>query len=188
MSNAVTALNGASYSGLVTVAEAPLQGMITLRGKFDSAKFKSAVKKVLGSDIPAQRTAMTAGDVTIMWMSPDELLALVPYEGVLGKVADLTAALGEEHSLVVNVSDARAMFTLKGAKNRDVISKLAPVDLSPEAFTVGSVRRTRFSQVAAAFWFAAEDTAYVVCFRSVAEYMFGLLSVSADPAGDVGYF
>jgi len=44
------------------------------------------------------------------------------------------------------------------------------------------------AQVAAAFWMDDASTARVVCFRSVADYMFGILTNAADPAADVKYF
>jgi sarcosine oxidase subunit gamma len=71
---------------------------------------------------------------------------------------------------------------------REVIAKLAPVDMSADAFTPGMVRRTRLAQVAAAFWMDDARTVRVVCFRSVAAYMFGILSMSADESSAVNHF
>ncbi|MGR3380616.1 MAG: sarcosine oxidase subunit gamma, partial [Roseovarius indicus] len=42
MSDAVSALKGASFDGTVTVRDAGLQGMITLRGDLGSAKMTKA--------------------------------------------------------------------------------------------------------------------------------------------------
>ena len=186
MSNLVTALNGASSEGYVSVQEAPLTGMVTLRGEFDSAAFKKAVKEVTGCDVPAQRMISHQGDVSVGWMSPDELLVICAYEGTNDVVAKFTSLMGEEHSLAVNVSDARARFVVSGDRAREVIAKLAPVDMT--AFEEGELRRTRFSQEAAAFWMSDAQTVNVVCFRSVAEYIFKLLSLSSETGFEVGDF
>jgi sarcosine oxidase subunit gamma len=102
-------------------------------------------------------------------------------------VADLGAALAGLHHLVVNVSDARAMFSVAGAHGPlcDVISKITPADIG--ALAMGEMRRTRLQQVAGAIWFETQTEARVICFRSVARYVFDLLSVSAQPSGAVGY-
>lgn len=185
-----SALNGAAFQGVVTVEDAGLQGMITLRGDLAAAKLAKAVKAATGLAIPAQRKIGFGDDRALAWMSPDELLILTPYEDAPAIAAQLAAALAGEHALVQNMSDARAMFRLTGAPGalREVLAKLAPVDLSAEAFGPGDFRRTRLAQVAGAFWFDDSTTARVICFRSVAEYAYKLLCVSAEEGGEVGFY
>ena len=51
--------------------------------------------------------------------------------------------------------------------------------------TPNELRRSRVAQVAAAFW--AQDGGYtLVCFRSVAGYVMGLLTHSAQPGSELG--
>ena len=119
-------------------------------------------------------------------MSPDEVLVLEPYAELGAAVAQLDAALAGSHYLAENVSDARAVLHVEGSFGREVIAKLAPVDMAPVSFQPGDFRRTRLGQVAAAFWMRDEDTIDVICFRSVAGYTFDLLAASAK-AGRVGY-
>lgn len=189
MSEAVSALQGAFAKGAVSVAEIGPQGMITLRGDLSDAKLAAAVQQVTGAEMPGQRKITHAGACAVAWMSPDELLILLPYGDVAAAIAALNAALAGSHFLAVNVSDARALFRVTGAPAhvREVIAKLAPADLSPEAFAPGDIRRTRLAQVAAAFWLTEEGEARIVCFRSVARYAFDLLKTSAA-AGPVRYF
>ena len=189
MSNAVTALNGAIFTdGIATVTEAALQGMITLRGDLAAAPVKAAATAVAGVGMPGPGQAHFAGDQGICWMSPDEVLMLCPYEAVDAQLAALTAKLGDAHALAVDVSDARAVFQVSGAHVREVMAKLAPVDVSPAAFQPGMFRRTRMAQVAAAFWMQDEETFRIVCFRSHARYMFDLLSVAAQKGSEARYF
>lgn len=121
-------------------------------------------------------------------MSPDELLIVTTYEGVDAKVADLSAALAGEHALAVNVSDARAYFTLSGSAAREVLAKVAPVDFAVDQFAPGDFRRTRLAQVASAFWLDDTGVFHIVCFRSVGEYVFNLLKTSADSNAPVGVY
>jgi sarcosine oxidase subunit gamma len=182
---AVSALAGAEASGLVAVREAGLRGMVTLRA--DLAEAADAVKKVTGAAMPDRRAISAGTDMSVAWMSPDELLILCEHGAADAIVTDLGAALPGKHHLAVNVSDARAMFILTGERGplRDVLAKITPADTA--ALAPGEMRRTRLQQVPAAIWFESETEARVVCFRSVAQYVFDLLALSAETGGSVGY-
>lgn len=183
MSNAVSALDGWKSTGEVTVTELGLRGMITLRGDLASKKLQKVCVDITGAKFPAQGQANTG----LAWMSPDEVLVMVAHDAVDPALAKIAKALKGRHHLAVNVSDARAVFAVEGPFAREVIAKLAPVDVHPASFKVGDLRRTRLGQVAAAFWLTDADCFTVVCFRSVAEYTFNLLTASAK-AGPVGHF
>ncbi|MBO9477195.1 sarcosine oxidase subunit gamma [Shimia sp. R11_0] len=187
MSKAVSALNGASFEGFVKVEETGLRGMITVRGDLDSAEMSAAVRAATGAQMPAQRKVASGDKGVVAWMSPDELLVVVDYAEVLETVATLTTALASSHALVANVSDARAVYHVSGEGSRDVLAKLAPVDFGKDAFGVGDIRRSRFAQVPAAVWGNEDGSFEVICFRSVAQYVFDLLKVSATPGGEVGF-
>ena len=96
-------------------------------------------------------------------------------------MAAISKAMGAEHHLAAVVSDARAVFDVTGGKADQALLKLMPVDIGQMA--PDELRRSRAAQVAAAFW--AIDGGYrVVCFRSVAGYMMGLLTHSAQPGSE----
>ncbi|WP_342075312.1 sarcosine oxidase subunit gamma family protein [Yoonia sp. SS1-5] len=187
MSDALTALRGKSVTSDVTITDAGLQGMITLRGDLSDKKLGSICKTLTGQAFPDQGLANCEGAQGLCWMSPDEVLVLVPYAQVNEALASLDKALAGKHYLAQNVSDARALIRVEGAFAREVIAKLAPVDLHPMAFEPGDFRRSRLGQIAAAFWMPDDDSFAVICFRSVAEYAFDLLVASAN-AGAVGHF
>ncbi|MGG7643987.1 sarcosine oxidase subunit gamma [Rhodovulum sp. YNF3179] len=188
MSEAVSALNGAEYKGAVTVTERGLAGMVTVRGDLSSAALAAAIQDVIGTDVPGRRRIEVAGDHAAAWMSPDELLLMMPYAAAPQAAAKIAEALAGEAALVVNVSDARALFRIEGPGVRDVLAKGAPVDLSPGAFGAGEIRRTRIGQVAAAFWLTGADSFDIVCFRSVAEYVFDWLSTGAAEDSLPGWY
>jgi sarcosine oxidase subunit gamma len=187
MSKAVSALEGASFEGFAKVEETGLRGMITVRGDLDSKEMAAAVKAVTGAEMPAVRKIVHGESGSVAWMSPDELLVVCAYEEADAKVAAMNEALAGQHALVVKVSDARAVFRISGEAAREVIAKLAPVDMSPAAFPAGEFRRSRVAQVAAAFWLNEDGSFEMICFRSVAQYVFDLLSVSSEKGGEVGF-
>ncbi len=190
MSEAISALNGAiSQSGIVEIHALDPIGMISIRGDLGAGHLRKPAKKITGLDMPDIRgiTADAGRGMGLAWMSPDELLLICPYDEVTEHLAALTRSFGTNHALAVNVSDARAVFSLKGKHIREVLAKLAPVDTAPDVFTVGTIRRTRLAQVPAAFWLVDADTAQLVCFRSVAQYVFDLLKTAAQPGSEVNF-
>ncbi|MEP2530940.1 sarcosine oxidase subunit gamma family protein [Shimia sp.] len=187
MSEAVSALNGASFDGFARVDDTGLRGMITLRGDLPSAAMAKAVKAAIGADIPGQRKIEFGKSGAVAWMSPDELLVITEYSSVAETMSALQAGLKDQHALIVNVSDARAVVRVSGDGSREVMAKLAPVDFSTDVFGPGDFRRSRLAQVAAAFWVNTDDSIEVICFSSVAKYVFDVLSVSAQSGGEVGY-
>ncbi|MCG6904177.1 MAG: sarcosine oxidase subunit gamma [Rhodobacter sp.] len=188
MSDAVSALGGAVYQGFATISDAGPSGMITLRGDLAASKLRKAVKSATGVDLPDRNRVRFADGKGVCWMSPDELLILCDYAGAGALVARLSEALGGVHHLVANVSDARARITIRGSDLREVLAKLTPADVSPAAMQPGQFRRSRLAQVPAAFWMADESTVEVICFRSVARYVFDILRSAATPGSEVGFF
>ena len=181
MSDPVSALGGRHYDGLAEIHEIGPLGMITLRGK-ELKRFDKAVKAAVGTKLPAQRHIEASGENSCAWMSPDEYLLIMPYPRVAKALLAIAEALKGEHHLAVDVSDARAVFRIEGAAAASVLRKLSPVDF--ENLEPGEVRRTRAAQVAAALW-QHDDGYTLVCFRSVAGYMLGLLTHSATPGSGI---
>lgn len=174
MSDVTSALPGAHLVGFVEIAEAGLQGMITLRGDLASPAIAKAVQDALGLPLPECRKVTRAGDNMAAWMSYDELLLILPNAQAEATTRALQDALADEFATIANVSDARAVFTISGTHARNALAKLAPVDFS--AWAEGDIRRTRAAQVACALIASGPDEITLICFRSVAQYMFDLLT------------
>lgn len=197
MSEPQSALSGARFEGIATIEELRPQGMITLRADLADPAVVDAVKTATGLGLPERRRIVAvetgAGLKAVAWMSPDELLLVLPYIEVRAALTALEAGLKGQHFLAVDVSNARATFRISGPAAREVLAKLCPVDLHPMAFGPGEIRRSRAAQVAAAFWISSPADAVaeqftLVCFRSVAAYVFDLLTAGATPGGEVGLF
>ncbi|QUJ77277.1 sarcosine oxidase subunit gamma [Sulfitobacter albidus] len=189
MSDPVTPMNGAVYThGIAKISEVIPTGMITLRGALADKGFAKALRAATGLDVPGTREILHDGDLSLAWMSSDELLLICPHMQALDRTQQLADELRDFHALAVNVSDARALFEVSGPHAREVLAKLAPVDLAPGQFGPGDMRRTRLAQAAAALWMPAPDVFRIICFRSVAQYTFDVLKVAAQPGSQVGVF
>ncbi len=182
MSDPVSALGQVSYDGFARVQEIGPLGMISLRTKPDVPGLAEAVRAVTGTAVPTHRRIEVTGDKAAGWMSSDEYLLILPYDQTGAALASLAVALTGQHHLAVVVSDARAVFRITGDKADQVLRKLAPVDM--DRMTDGELRRTRVAQVAAAFW-RDGDGFTLVCFRSVAGYVMGLLTHSARTGSEL---
>jgi len=182
MRDPVSPLGNASFDGFCKIREIGPLGMISLRAKPDVKELAKAVKAAVGTKLPAQRRIEIAGDKACGWMSPDEYLLILPYGAVNDALASLATSLAGKHHLAANVSDARAVFRIEGDKADQVLKKIAPADI--DALAEGELRRSRAAQVAAAFWKDGQGYT-LVCFRSVAGYMMGLLSHSAQPGSEL---
>lgn len=172
MSNVISAAHGASFDGAVRVEDAGVKGMITVRGDLASPKMAKAVKAAVGLGMPEARGVKVGSKGGGAWMSPDELMLFCEYADADAVVAKLEKSLKGEHFLAVNVSDARALFTLTGEGVREVIAKGTPADMSVEGLPLGEMRRSRLGQIAVAFWLTEEGKLELVCFRSVGQFVY----------------
>ncbi|NSX56365.1 sarcosine oxidase subunit gamma [Parasulfitobacter algicola] len=164
------------------------RGMMTLRGDLSSTKLKNAATGVAGVDFPGISECNCVDERGIAWMSPDEVLVITPYDEIAKDLKRMQKILSGTHHLLANVSDARSVFMISGAKSREIIAKLSPVDLHPDSLIPGQFRRTRLAQVPAAFWMRDKNTFELICFRSVADYVSTLLHNAASAGSEVGYF
>ena len=161
---------------LARITELTDLGMIQIRADLDRAG--DAIAGAAGLAVPAQTSATADGSRTLLWMSPDELLLVLPRAETAGALTALTDALATEHSLVLDVSDMRAAFAVQGPKADQVLMKLCPADIA--SMPDDGVRRTRAAQVACGLWRTGQG--YVLIgFRSVGDYIGGLLRNAARP-------
>ncbi|UYP69070.1 sarcosine oxidase subunit gamma [Thalassobacter stenotrophicus] len=181
MSNAMSVLEGVVSTGFVTVQDAGLTGMVSVRADLTDAATVAALASC-GITVPAVRQIVDG----VAWMAPDEVLLVTEYANAPALAQKVQAAMADTHALVHVVSDARAVLRVEGAGTKEALAKLCPVDLATLA--PGEVRRTRLAQVAAAFWLEDAENAQIICFRSVADYVFGALQMSARKGSEVGVF
>ncbi len=169
------------------VQKSPQTGMLTLRADLSNKKTQACIKKLFGIAVPDTGRINVKEEYAVAWMSPDELLLLMPMESVQSVNLQLSKALNGSHHLLVQVSDARSIFTISGEDATEVLAKLTPADVSHRAFGPGTIRRSRLAQVPVAFWQNENQEITLVCFRSVSEYVLGLLKNAAQTNSRVGF-
>ncbi len=182
-----SALPKAQFSELVDIRELGLQGMITLRGTLSDATLRRAVRALVGVPVPKPRQIKMLDGSGAAWMGPDELLLFLPYHKAAEAARALAQALAGTHAMVLNTSDARAVFQVSGPHVRDVLAKNFPVDFAVDHWPKNEIRRSLMGQIPAAVWQLDHDSFGIVVFRSVAEYAYDLLVVSSQQGGEVGY-
>ncbi len=98
-------------------------------------------------------------------------------------IARLRDALGSIHSLVVDVSDMRAVIRMEGEGCREIIMKGTSLDLLSAEYAPGLVRRMRFAEIAALLNVVEDDVFDIYVFRSYAHYAWDFLRAAArEPA------
>lgn len=141
----------------VTLTEWPFSTMVNLRVDPASAA-ADRIEKSLGAPLPRQCGHTTASDChTVLWLGPDEWLALSRADGTDGVdgtvvAAELRAALGADPGSVVDVSANRTTLELSGPAARQVLEKGCPLDLHPRAFGPGHAVSTTVGPVAVLLW------------------------------------
>lgn len=165
---------------IATVTPVEGLGMITIRA--DLSRAGDAIAEAAGLAMPDGTRITTDGSRSLGWMSPDELLLVLPGQETAEVISALEQALTGEHALVLDMSDARAVFDVTGPFADDVIAKLCPVD--PTGLPTDGLRRTRAAQTAAAFW-RIENGFRMIGFRSTADYLGVILRNAAIPGSQL---
>jgi sarcosine oxidase, subunit gamma len=168
----------------IVIEELRDRGMIDLKGDPAEPGFLDAVKAVLGLDLPlVPRSSVTSGATTVLWLSTDQWLIVLPYAGSEQMTERLHAALAPFHALAVDLSDARSIFRIAGLGAREVVMKGASVDLTHTDCVVGTVRRFNFADLAAMVHVMSDrpETLDLYVFRSVGSYVRRFLDAAARP-------
>ncbi|WP_165769552.1 sarcosine oxidase subunit gamma [Arboricoccus pini] len=127
----------------LALAELVPPGALNLRGDLADHGFVSKACAVLGCELPrAPNSVQSAGELTVLWLGPDEWLVLTAPGGEISLAERLEEALLETHVAVTDVSGNRAHLRLKGAAAREVLAKGCPLDLHPRMFKPGSCAQT----------------------------------------------
>jgi sarcosine oxidase subunit gamma len=135
-----------SSRGAIRLAELPFLAQIDVRldAKGPAA---DAVGLALGLQLPLEPdTVVHAGDVTVVWLGPDEWLVV----GRPGTQRDLESrirsAAGDEPVSVTDVSAQRTTLLVAGPRARDLLAHGCALDLHPRAFGPGRSAQTTLAR------------------------------------------
>ena len=164
----------------VVLRERGHRAQVCLRGKSGS-DFDGKVEEVLGVRPPHEAgTAVGQGSTTLLWLGPDEWLAVFPdgeHEDVATALREVLAPL---HAAVVDVGHARTVISVAGRHARSVLQKGCHLDLHPSRFHSGSVAQTKFARCHVLLHQTGDAPAYdLYVQRSFARYLWSWLEDAA---------
>lgn len=177
VANRTLVLEGArAGSANVSIKVAAPAYRLSLRARADAV---AELSQALDISLPqASKTSTTSGLRAALWLGPDEWLVIDQGESNLMEAcASVTAA----HS-ATDVSHRNVAMTVSGEGAEATLNAGCPQDLSLEAFPVGACSRTLFGKAEVVLLRVTEDTFRVECWRSFADYVFGLLEEGARDA------
>lgn len=139
-----------------------------------------ALSRALGLQLPGRpKTSTSNGERMAFWLGPDEWL-LIDEAG--GDLMGNCAASGAVHA-ATDVSHRNIGIIVSGPGASAALNAACALDLTVKAFPVGAVTRTVFGKIEVVLYRMEEDTFRVECWRSFAEYAFGMLVEAADDLG-----
>jgi len=128
--------------------------------------------KPLGSETAPKRAAL--------WMGPDEWMLLAPEEELTAVFEAIETRLGDTPHALVDVSHRSQAIIVSGDKAAWLLNTGIFIDLSLEAFPVGTVTRTIFHKAPVMVWRTGPDTFVVEAWVSFMDYVAGLLVQSGQ--------
>ena len=171
----------AEFDG-VRIAETPFLTQLDLRLDQGGGP---AVAKALGGELPAEPcTAVTLGDLRVLWLGPDEWLVLAD-PGRQHELKDLLrAAIGDDHGAVVDVSAQRTALSVTGPAARTVLARGCAIDFDPRVAPAGTCVQTLLARTGVTIVVGDDrGTEFLLLVRaSFAEYLAAWL---ADACADL---
>lgn len=164
----------------------PAAAQLCLRGD-GGGGLAAAVKRVLELPLPVAANTVSGTDGRrILWLGPDEWLAVCPGEDAAALARALEDALAGMHALVSDVSSSRAVIGLEGSAARQVLMKGCSLDLDPVAFAPGRCAQTALARAHMLLHQVSDTPRYhVYAHRSFADYVFAWLEDAASEFGVV---
>lgn len=165
--------SGSAYVKLTPAAPA---SRISLRAGADAV---AGLSTALNLALPtASKASSQSGPCLAFWIGPDEWLVIDESE------ADLMGACatsGTIHS-ATDVSHRNTAILVSGPGASKALNTACPLNLSLKTFPVGAVTRTVFGKIEIILYRMNEQDFRVECWRSFAEYAFGMLQEGAADA------
>lgn len=163
-------------SANVRLSLAPAASRASIRVAADDV---SALSAALGVTLPQRpKASAVSGDRHALWIGPDEWYVI----GADG--TDFVALAGNAGVLnsAVDISHRNIGIVVSGPGAAMAINSACPHDLTEASFPVGACTRTVFGKMEIILYRPEADTYRVECWRSFAEYCFGMLAEGAADA------
>lgn len=160
-------------NGVVQITPAEPAERISLRARAGDV---AALSKALGVTLPQKpKHSATKGKRSALWLGPDEWLVID--QGSKSPFADLQGV--EILHAATDISHRNIGIDISGEGAAATINSGCPQDLSLAVFPVGAASRTIFGKAEVVLWRMSENEFRLECWRSFAEYVYGLLNEGA---------
>ncbi|TYC63175.1 sarcosine oxidase subunit gamma [Rhodobacterales bacterium] len=151
---------------------------LSFRGRNDAIE---AAGDAFGVALPtAPLSCATAGSRAALWMGPDEWTLLAPEDELKTVFDTIEAKLADPAHALVDISDRSQAIIVSGEKATWLLNSGIFIDLSAEAFPVGTVTRTIFHKAPVMIWRTGIDTFVVDAWVTFMPYVSGLLVQAAE--------
>lgn len=169
----------AALAPVLNVAELPFRTQLTVRVSDPDAI--AAMGTALGAEFPSVPCTFTSGsgpfgDVEVLWLGPDEFLAVASPDLQVSIEEVLRGALGTVRGSVVDTSAQRTTLVLEGPHVRDVLAHGCSVDLHPSSAPGGTCVQTLLARTGIVLQVTGDDRFTVLVRSSFAEYLAAWLS------------
>ena len=163
-----------SVQGVVELSEVAFLTMVGLRVNRDSDAGQR-IASVTGG-LPATCGGVTGtGDVSVLWLGPEEFLVVAPreaHESLGGNLLQaLREALGDDAGQVVDLSANRTTFELNGPRARAVLEKGCSLDLHPREFKAGTALSTEIGNIPVVLWKTGDEAFRLFPRASFADFL-----------------
>ena len=169
----------------VTLCERRVATQLAIRGDARNDDLGAAVEAILDLELPVEpKTARRKPGKTILWLGPDEWLAVLAMESDADLTARFEDALSDVHHAVVDVSHSRCVIGIRGANAGETLMKGTNVDLHPRVFVPDSCIQAHLARCHMLLHRLDEDAGYdVYVHRSFAVYAWQWLCDAAREYG-----
>lgn len=169
----------------VVLSERRVGTQLAIRGDASDRDLGAAMADVLGVDLPIEpKTAHRARGRTLLWLGPNEWLAVVEAQDDGALMSRLGDALSDVHHAVVDVSHSRTVIGLEGVNARDVLMKGTNIDVHARVFGPDNCIQAHLGRCHMLLHQLDDGPAYdIYIHRSFAVYAWSWL---CDAAGEYG--
>ncbi len=119
---------------------------VMARGRNDDA-LREAVRSKYGIALPEKPVLARGPKLSLLWAGHRTWMAMADEADIVHLESVLRGDLGSLVS-ISDQTDGRLLVELRGPKARDMLAKLAPIDLHPRAFRPDDTAMTLFGHIA----------------------------------------
>lgn len=144
-----------------------------------NGELRLAIRERFGVDLPDTPRRIDGENIAFLWFGPLRWLAVAEHADDRDLERELRPLLSGL-AFVADLTDSRAVFRISGGHARDVLAKVAPIDLHSRAFKPGDVALTHAHHIEMTLWQRDDSPTFEIAVpRSYAESFAAWLRAAA---------